>query len=104
MGGSREPAALAGAVASRLRRLARRPPVRDWDRAAVRFRGRVIGLVLLVALRHVGVPEEEVGWVEALAAFAFVRLLLALPFTPGGLGVFEVAMAASLAAAGERRP
>lgn len=57
-------------------------------------------LVLLVTLRHVGVSENEVGWVEALAAFAFIRLISALPITPGGLGVVELGYTAALVAAG----
>src|SRR3712207_1987430 len=57
-------------------------------------------LVLLMALRHVGVSESEVSWVEALAAFAFVRLISALPITPGGLGVVELGLSAALVAAG----
>jgi hypothetical protein len=56
--------------------------------------------VLLLALRHVGVSEDEVSWVEALAAFALVRLLSAPPLTPGGLGVVELGLAAALVLAG----
>ena len=57
-------------------------------------------LVLLLALRHVGVSEHEVSWVEALAAFALVRLLSAFPITPGGIGVVELGLAAALVLAG----
>ncbi|MGH2807156.1 MAG: lysylphosphatidylglycerol synthase transmembrane domain-containing protein [Actinomycetota bacterium] len=57
-------------------------------------------LLLLVALRHVGVGESAVGWIEALAAFAFVRLISALPITPGGVGVVELGLTAALVAAG----
>ena len=57
-------------------------------------------LVLLLALRHVGVSEAEVSWVEALAAFALVRLLSAFPITPGGLGVVELGLSAALVVAG----
>ena len=57
-------------------------------------------IVLLVALRHVGVAEDEVGWQEVLATFAFVRLLSALPVTPGGLGVIELGLTGGLVAAG----
>jgi uncharacterized protein (TIRG00374 family) len=60
-------------------------------------------LVLLLALRHVGVSNEEVTWQEALAAFSFVRLLTALPITPGGLGVVELGATAALVAAGGNR-
>ncbi|HSK37984.1 MAG TPA: YbhN family protein, partial [Actinomycetota bacterium] len=95
-----------------------RPP---WSEAAVRFRALAISLlgprwhwltaatlvshlslflVLLLALRHVGVSGSEVSWVEALAAFALVRLLSAFPVTPGGLGVVELGLAAALVLAG----
>jgi putative heme transporter len=57
-------------------------------------------LVLLVALRHVGVSNAEVSWQEALATFAFVRLLAAVPITPGGLGVVELGLTGGLVAAG----
>lgn len=106
-----------GRVASRLLRLVRRPPVTAGGEAAARFRDQTIGLlgkrwtwttlatlvshaslfvVLLVALRHVGVSQEEVTWIEALAAFSFIRLVAALPITPGGLGVVELGLVAAL--------
>jgi uncharacterized protein (TIRG00374 family) len=55
------------------------------------------------ALRFVGVGADEVTWIEALAVFAFARLLTAVPFTPGGLGVVELALITGLAAAGGAR-
>ncbi len=114
----------AGRVASGLVRIFRRPPVQGWDRATVKFRYRMVTLlrarwlsitlatlvshvslyvVLLVALRFVGVTNEQVSWVEVLAAFSFARLLTAIPFTPGGLGVVELALITSMAAAGGPR-
>ena len=74
-------------AASRVRRLLRRPPVRRWGLATVKFRSRAsdllrdrwpattaaallsqlsLYLVLLITLRHVGVPDEAVGWAEVL--------------------------------------
>jgi uncharacterized membrane protein YbhN (UPF0104 family) len=103
------------------RRLAGRVPRPPWPEAAVRFRALAISLlgprwhwltvatlvshlslflVLLLALRHVGVADSEVSWVEALAAFALVRLLAAVPITPGGLGVVELGLATALVLAG----
>ncbi len=105
-------------------RLGRRGAPEGWDRALVAFRSKTIGLlesrwhwltvatvvshlslylVLLVALRHVGVSEDEISWVEVLAAFAFVRLLSAIPITPGGLGVIELGLIAALVTAGGDR-
>ena len=54
--------------------------------------------MLLVALRHVGVSDAEVSWQEVLAAFSFVRLLSAVPITPGGLGLVELGLTASMGA------
>jgi uncharacterized protein (TIRG00374 family) len=103
------------------RRPFRKGPVDGWDAAASRFRAQTgelvrtrwlrltvtsmishfsLYLVLLLALRHVGVANEEVGWAEVLAAFAFIRLVSALPITPGGLGVVELGLSAALARAG----
>jgi uncharacterized membrane protein YbhN (UPF0104 family) len=106
-----------GTLASTFRRLLHRDPVRGWDERATAFRADIVGLleerwiritvtslvshlslfaVLLLALRHVGVSNAEVGWQEVLAAFAFVRLLSAVPITPGGLGLVELGMTAAL--------
>ena len=56
--------------------------------------------MLLLALRHVGVSNSEVSWVEVLVVFSFARLLTAIPFTPGGLGLVEAALITGLAAYG----
>jgi uncharacterized protein (TIRG00374 family) len=115
---------LAGKVASRLRRLVRRPPVHGWELATVKFRARTLDLlehgwvpitaatlvshlslylVLLTTLRAVGVSDAEVGWAEVLAVFAFARLATAVPFTPGGAGVVEAVLIGGLVAAGGQR-
>ena len=106
---------------SSLRRVARSGPVHGWDHAVTRFRSRVIGLVrhrwraltlstlmghlslyavLLVTLRAMGVAQDEVSWVQVLAAFAFARLLTAIPLTPGGVGIVELALITALTDAG----
>jgi putative heme transporter len=116
---------LAGRVASRLLRLVGRPPVAGWELATVKFRGRTIDLVehrwlaitatslvshlslylvLLAALRDVGVGNAEVGWAEVLAVFAFARLATAIPFTPGGAGLVEAVLIGGLVAAGGAKP
>lgn len=112
---------VAAAWVSRLRGVFGKGPVEGWGHATAKFRGRTIGLVsrawirltvvtlvshfslyvvLLVTLRHIGVSNDEVNWAEILAAFAFVRLLTAIPITPGGLGVVELGLVAGLKAAG----
>jgi uncharacterized protein (TIRG00374 family) len=102
---------------SRLLEVARRRSVGGWDLAITKWRSRVIGLVqhswirltvaavvshlslfavLLLTLRALGVTNSEVGWAHALAVFAFARLLTAVPLTPGGVGVVELALIAGL--------
>jgi uncharacterized protein (TIRG00374 family) len=106
---------------SKIRALFKKPPAEGWDLAVTKFRSRVIGLVdrrwmpltaativshlslyavLLICLRVMGVSDAEVGWAEALAVFAFARLVTAIPITPGGAGVVELALITGLAAAG----
>ena len=106
-----------GNVVNWFRRLVRREPIESWGDRSSDFRTDTIGLlrhrwlwltvatlvshislylVLLVALRHVGVSQEELSWIAVLAAFAFVRLISALPLTPGGVGVVELGYAAVL--------
>src|SRR6266545_3022433 len=110
-----------GKAATRLRKPFHRPEV-HWGAAAARFRKQTIKLVerrwaaltlttvlshlalwvvLLLALRHVGVSEREVSTIQVLAVFAFARLLSAAPITPGGLGVVELALIGGLYAAGK---
>ena len=114
----------AARVADALRRPFGRAPVHGWERATTKFRSRTVTLlkarwhwitlttlvshvslylVLLLALRHVGIGEDKLGWAEVLAIFAFARLLTAIPFTPGGLGVVEFALITGLSAAGGPR-
>ena len=114
----------AAGVASWIVRLAGRQPVHGWELATVKFRGRTVDLVrhrwipitatslvshlslylvLLVALRHMGVSDAEVSWAEILAVFAFARLATAVPFTPGGAGVIEAVLIGGLVAAGGGR-
>ena len=115
----------AARVMSKLRRVVGKGPATGWDDATAKFRARTITLVekawlrltlatlvshlslfavLLVTLRHVGVSNSEVNWVEALAVFAFVRLLTAVPLTPGGLGIVELGLITALTAAGGDKP
>jgi uncharacterized protein (TIRG00374 family) len=114
----------AARIASAIRRLFGRPPVHGWELATTKFRDRTVlllrarwhvltlatllshlslFLVLLLALRFAGVTADQVGWPEVLAVFAFARLLTAIPFTPGGLGVIELALITGLSAAGGDR-
>lgn len=53
-------------------------------------------VVLLASLRAVGVRPGAVHWSEALAAFAVIRLVSAIPITPGGVGVTELGLTGML--------
>jgi hypothetical protein len=44
-----------------------------------------------------------VPWQTSLAAFAFVRLLTALPITPGGLGITELGLVGILATSADHK-
>jgi uncharacterized membrane protein YbhN (UPF0104 family) len=110
-----------GRAVSAVRKLLRKPPVGSWGEDAVRFRKQTnalvarrwlamtastvvshlsLFLVLLLALRYVGVSSGQVSWSQVLAVFAFGRLASAIPFTPGGLGVVEAAYIQGLVIAG----
>lgn len=109
---------------SLLRKVVRRPPVSGWGDSAVRFRRGTIDLVarrwvtltattiashlalylvLLLAVRHVGISAREIGAVQVLGVFAFARLVTALPLTPGGLGMIELSYIGGLVLAGRGR-
>jgi uncharacterized membrane protein YbhN (UPF0104 family) len=107
----------AGRAVSAIRGWFRKAPITGWGESAARFSAQTAGLihdrwvritvsavvshlslyfVLLISLRHVGISEEELGWVTVLAGFAFVRLISALPITPGGVGLVELGYAVYL--------
>ncbi len=74
---------------------------RSWRISAATLAGNLsLWLVLLACLRGVGLSQGQVSWQASLAAYAFVRLLTALPVTPGGLGVTELGLVGALAAGG----
>ena len=74
---------------------------RGWRiTAATAASNLTLWLVLLACLRGVGLSQAQVSWQTSLAAFAFVRLLTVLPITPGGLGITELGLIATLTGAG----
>ncbi len=104
-------------LVNRVLRLIRRPPRSGWGPSFARFRAEAIELlarrwavitlaafvghltvfgVLLVSLRVTGVGADQVTWVEALAAWGLVRLLTAVPITPGGVGIVELGLSTAL--------
>jgi putative heme transporter len=103
--------------ANRALKAVRRPARAGWGEAMVRFRRQTIDLlarrwaaitvaqfaghlavfgVFIVALRATGVGSGEVTWIEALAAWGLIRLLTAVPVTPGGIGIVELGLATAL--------
>jgi len=104
-------------LANRLLRAIRRPPRSGWGASFAHFRSEAIDLlaarwavitvaafvghltvfgVLLVSLRVTGVGADQVTWVEAMAAWGLVRLLTAIPITPGGIGIVELGLSTAL--------
>lgn len=55
-------------------------------------------VLLVVALRAVGVSADQVGVEAAVIAYALMRLLTAVPVTPGGLGIAELGLLGGLGA------
>lgn len=112
---------LAARFAARANRLLRRGPPTWGGETFVTFRWQTLGLlerrwhvltlgtlaghltvflVLIVCLRVMGVTGAEVTGVEAFAAWALVRILGALPLTPGGVGLVEIGLTGALVAFG----
>jgi len=108
-------------MASRVLRLARRGPVTWGGEGLARFRSGALELLrrrwhvltlttlvghltvfllLVVCLRVVGITAADVSWIEAFAAWALIRILGALPLTPGGLGIVELGLSGALVAFG----
>jgi uncharacterized protein (TIRG00374 family) len=118
---ARQIGGLAARAASRVKGWFRRGPVVWGGESLARFRASALGLLrrrwhvltlatlvghltvfllLLVCLRAVGVTEAEISWIQAFAAWSLVRVLGALPITPGGVGIVEVGLSGALVAFG----
>ncbi len=54
--------------------------------------------LLVLTLRFVGIPEDELGWVAIFAVYGIVAGLTAIPVTPGSAGVAEIGYVGMLAA------
>lgn len=112
---------LAARLATRALRLLRRGPVTWNGESFARFRASALGLLrrrwhvltlatlvghltvfllLLACLRAVEITAAEVSWIEAFAAWSLVRVLGALPLTPGGVGIVELGLSGALVAFG----
>jgi len=99
----------------------RRGPVSFSGASFARFRGEVVDLLarrwhvltlatlagsltvfllLVLSLRAVGVPASEVDVIEIFAAWSLVRIIGAIPITPGGFGIVELGLTTALVAFG----
>jgi uncharacterized protein (TIRG00374 family) len=108
-----------GSLLARVKHLFGKQSVNDLGDKAVKFRRETIILarrrwfmltwttllsqialcfVLVLSLRHMGVSEQELPFVEIFAVYSFSRLLSAIPITPGGVGVIDLGYIAGLTA------
>jgi putative heme transporter len=95
----RPPCDVPGSLLGFRRRAAALIAARGWRITAATAASHVLlWLVLLACLRGAGLSQAQVPWQTSLAAFAFVRLLTAVPITPGGLGITELGLVGTLAA------
>jgi uncharacterized protein (TIRG00374 family) len=47
-------------------------------------------VMLVLALRAVGVPDDVLSWFEIFVVWAIVLLITMIPITPGGIGIAEL--------------
>ena len=92
------PAGAAGSLPGFRDRASALLAARGWRITAATVTSHLmLWLVLLVCLRAVGLPQPRLPWQTSLAAFSVIRLLTAVPITPGGLGITELGLIAILA-------
>ena len=60
------------------------------------FGSLTVFFLLLVSLRALDVSAAQVSLAEAFAAWALIRIIGTIPITPGGIGVVELGLTASL--------
>lgn len=98
-----------------IRRFVRAEQVEEWRQATLELlhqrwqaltfwtlAGHLNLAVLLgICIRGVGVDSAGLTAAAILAAFAFGRLVTAVPITPGGIGILELGLTAALVASGQ---
>jgi uncharacterized membrane protein YbhN (UPF0104 family) len=57
--------------------------------------------LLVLTLRFVGIPEDNLGWLAVAAAYGLVAGMTAIPITPGSAGVAELGFVGLLTAAAD---
>ena len=107
------PANAAGSLSSFRDRAGTLLAARGWRITAATVASYLtLWLVLLACLRGTGLSQAQIPWQTSLAAFAFIRLLTALPITPGDLPPIPLGalacltwrLAPALTGASRRRP
>ena len=98
----RKPVEWGGASFARFRNEAVDLLARRWHVLTLAtFAGSLtVFLLLVLSLRAVGVPASEVDVVEIFAAWSLVRIIGAIPITPGGFGIVELGLTTALVAFG----
>ena len=92
------PASAAGSLPGFRDRASALLAARGWRITAATVASHLmLWLVLLACLRAVSLSQAQLPWQTSLAAFAVVRLLTAIPVTPGGLGITELGLIGILA-------
>jgi uncharacterized membrane protein YbhN (UPF0104 family) len=92
------PASAAGSLPGFRDRASALLAARGWRITAATVASHLmLWFVLLACLRAVSLSQAQLPWQTSLAAFAVIRLLTAMPITPGGLGVTELGLIGILA-------
>ena len=92
------PASTAGSLPGFRDRASALLAARGWRIIAATVASHLmLWLVLLACLRAVSLSQAQLPWQASLAAFAVIRLLTAIPITPGGLGITELGLIGILA-------
>ena len=92
------PASAAGSLPGFRDRASALLAARGWRITAATVASHLmLWLVLLACLRAVSLSQAQLPWQTSLAALAVIRLLTAMPITPGGLGVTELGLIGILA-------
>jgi len=65
-----------------------------WPRAflAAFIAQLFVYLILLYSIRTVGLDSDVLSWVDVLIAYAITTIITAIPISPGGVGIAELAL------------
>ncbi len=102
--------AVAASLSRPIRRIVSQARIEEWRQATLRLLSQRwrqltfwtlaghlnLAAMLWICVRGAGVASTELSGAAILAAFAFGRLVTAIPITPGGLGVMELGLVGAL--------